>query len=56
MGANKPRGVANWDPRGMVGMTHVYDHKTSLNTKYISCGPCGFRKDLEKIHYMSGNS
>ena len=26
MGANEPRGVANLDPRGMVGSIYVSDH------------------------------
>ena len=29
MGANDPRGIANLDPRGLIGRIHVGDH-----TKY----------------------
>ena len=32
MGANDPRGVANLDPRGIVGRIYVGDHLTSLHT------------------------
>ena len=44
MGANEPRGVANLDPRGMVGRIFVGDHLTLLHTKYLSSGPYGLRK------------
>ena len=33
-----PRGMANWDPRGMVGRIYVGDHLTLLTTKYLSSG------------------
>ena len=33
------------DPRGMVGRIYVGDHKTFLHTKYVSCGPHGFREE-----------
>ena len=42
MGANEPRGVANLDPRSMVGRIYVGDHLTLLHTKYLSSGPSGF--------------
>ena len=45
MGANEPRGVANLDPRGMVGRIYVGDHLTLLHTKYLSSEPYGFRKE-----------
>ena len=45
MGANEPRGVANWDPRGMVGRIYVDDHLTLLHTKYLSSRPYGFREE-----------
>ena len=32
MGANDPQGVANLDPRSMVGRIDVGDHYTSLHT------------------------
>ena len=39
--------VANLDSRGirMVGTIYVEDHQTLLYTRYISCGPHGYRKD-----------
>ena len=46
MEANEPRGVANLDPRDMVGRIDVGDHLTLLHTKYLSSGPYGFREDL----------
>ena len=45
MGANEPRGVANLDPRGMVGRIFVGDHLTLLLTKYLSSGPYVFREE-----------
>ena len=41
--AKDPKGLVNLEPRGMVGMIYVGDHKTLLYTKYISCGPYGYR-------------
>ena len=38
MGANEPQGVANLDPRGMVGRFYVGDHLMLLHTKYLSSG------------------
>ena len=32
MGANKPRGMANLDPRGMVGRIYIGDHLILLHT------------------------
>ena len=46
MGANEPWGVANLDPRGMIGRIYVGDHLTLLHTKYLSSGPYGFRKNF----------
>ena len=46
MGANEPRGVANIDPRGMVGRIYVGDHLSLLHTKYLSSGPYGFNEDF----------
>ena len=40
-----PRGVAKFDPRGMIGIIYVEDHKRLPHTKYQSCGPCGFREE-----------
>ena len=45
MEANDLQGVANLDPRGMVGMFNVGDHPTLLYTKYASCEPHGYRKE-----------
>ena len=51
MEANDLQGVANLDPRGMVGMIYVEDLPTLLYTKYTSCGPHGYRKEdlIKKI-------
>ena len=46
MGVNDPWGMANLDPRGMVGRIYVGDHYTFLHTKYMSSGPHGFREDF----------
>ena len=45
MGANEPQGVANLDPRGMVGRIYVGDHLTLLHSKHLSSGPYGFREE-----------
>ena len=45
MGDDDPRGVANLDPRGMIGRIYVEYHLTLLHTKYSSFGPCGFREE-----------
>ena len=45
MRANEPWGVANLDPRGMVGRIHVDDHLTLLHIKYLSSVPHGFREE-----------
>ena len=39
-------GVANLDPRGMIGSIYVEYHLTLLHTKYTSFRPCGFREDF----------
>ena len=41
MKAKDPEGLANLEPRGMVGI-YVGDHQTLLYTKYISLGPYGY--------------
>ena len=38
--------VTNSDPRGLVCWIFIRDHSTLLYTKYISCGPAGFREDF----------
>ena len=50
-----PWGMANLDPRGLIGRIYVGDHETVLLTKYISCGPHGFREEdfLSFSHYKS---
>ena len=55
MRANAPRGVANLDPRGMVGRIYAGDHLTLLHTKYLSSGPYGFREEnfLSFSHFKS---
>ena len=45
MGDDDPQGVANLDPRGMIGRIYVKYHLTLLHTKYTSFRPCGFRKE-----------
>ena len=45
MGINEPWGVANLDPRGMVGRIYVSDHLTLLHTKYLSSEPYRFREE-----------
>ena len=41
-----PRGVAKFDPRGMIGTIYVEDHKPLPHTtKYQSCGPYGYREE-----------
>ena len=46
MGANEPWGVANFDPRGMVGRIYVDDHFTLLCTTYLSPVPHGFTEEV----------
>ena len=46
MRANEPRGVANLDPRGMVGRIYLGGHLTLLHTKYLSSGPHGFGEEV----------
>ena len=45
MGDNEHRGVANSNPRGMIGRIYVGDHLILLHTKYLSSGPYGFREE-----------
>ena len=40
-----PWGVANLDPRGMIGRIYVEYHLTLLHTKYTTFRPCGFREE-----------
>ena len=43
MEANDPRGMANLDPRGMIGRIYEGYHLILLHTKYIGFRPVGFR-------------
>ena len=45
LGDDDPRGVANLDPRGMIGRIYVEYHLTLLHTKYKSFRPCGLREE-----------
>ena len=45
MGDDDPRGVANLDPRGMIGRIYVGYLLTLLQTKYTSFSPCGFGEE-----------
>ena len=47
--------MANSDPRSLIVRFYVGDHYTLLQSKYISCGPDGFREGffLSFSHYMS---
>ena len=57
MGANdSPRGVASLDPRIYVDWQDLCRGQlTLLHTKYVSCGPHGFREEdfLSFSHYKS---
>ena len=46
MGANDTRGVANLNPRAMVGRIYVGVHITLLHTISVSSGPHGFREEV----------
>ena len=45
IGDDDPRGVANLEPRGMIGRIYVEYHLTLLHIKYTSFRPCGFRDE-----------
>ena len=45
MEANDTWGVASFCTRGLIGRVYVRDHQTLLHTKYVSCGPNGFREE-----------
>ena len=54
METKDPEGLANLEPRGMVGMIYVGDHQTLLySLKYISCGPYGHKKEDFVFNYKS---
>ena len=41
-----PRGMAKFDPMGMIGTIYNWDYQKLLNTKYKSSGPAGFREEV----------
>ena len=45
MGTNDPWGVANLDPRGMVGRVYVRNYQILLHIKSVSSVPHGFREE-----------
>ena len=45
MGVNALRGVANFNPRSMIGKIYLGDNQTLLHTKYLSIGPYCFREE-----------
>ena len=47
-----PRGVANLDPRSIIGRIYVEYYLTLLHTKYTSFRPCGFREEDFKCFPM----
>ena len=53
MDANEPWGVANLDPRDIVGRIYVGGHLSLLHIKYLSSGPYGFNEDFLSFYYKS---
>ena len=45
IGAKGPQGVANSDPRGVIGRTYVGDHLSLIHAKYPNSGPSTFREE-----------
>ena len=45
MGDDDPRGVANLNPKGMIGRIYEEYHLILLHTKYTSLRSCGFREE-----------
>ena len=45
MGDDDPRGLANLDPRGIIGRIYVGYHLLLLHTKYKSSWPHGFMEE-----------
>ena len=47
--------MASLDPRVLIGRIYEGDHYTLHHTKYISCGPHGFREEdfFSFSHYKS---
>ena len=52
MGANDIQGEANLNPRGMVDRIYIEDNLTLVHTKYINCGPHGFRRFFKKLFHV----
>ena len=49
-----PWDVASLEPRGLIGRIYIRDHYTLLHTKYIICGPHGFREEYSlSFHIIS---
>ena len=46
MGAINPPGKVSLSSWGLTGRIYVGDHKILLPTKYTSCRPHGFRKEI----------
>ena len=46
--------MGSFNPRIMIGRIYIGDHYKLLHTKYISCGPYGFKLDFINFsHYKS---
>ena len=39
------QGMANYDPRAMIGTIYNGDYQTLIHPKYRSSGPCGFKEE-----------
>ena len=52
IGDDDPRGVANLDPKGMIGRIYVEYHLKLQHTKYTSFRPCGFREEDFKSFFF----
>ena len=46
VGANELWGMANLEPRDMIGRIYIGDHLPLLNMKYPSSEPHGFRDNF----------
>ena len=45
MEANDAQDMAHLNHKDMIGKIYLGNHKALLYTKYISCGPHGYRKE-----------
>ena len=50
--AKDPEGLANLQPRVMVGKIDVGDHQALLYSKYKSCGPYGYGIEDFKVFFQ----